>query len=63
MQRMESKGNGKSYATKWSGREKKWSCREKKSGDSRNGKSYATKEANTSKFLGRSREHFMSHWQ
>ena len=41
----------------------KWNGREKKSGDSRNDKSYATKQANTSKVLGRSREHLMSHWQ
>ena len=58
VQRMESKGNFQplNSSTKWSGGEKK-------SSDSRNGKSYTTKQANTSKVLGRSREHLMSHWQ
>ena len=57
VKRMESKGNFQPLKLL-----SKWSSREKESADSRDGKSYVTKQVNSSKVLGRSREHLMSHW-
>ena len=58
VQRIESKGNFQPPKLL-----NKMGWQKERMGDSRNGKSYATKQVNTSKVLGRSCEHLMSHWQ